>query len=347
MKRRTGVARRQLPALLAAVFVVMLASVAHGSLPAIFRSLTSTGDKKPPAPTCAKQEQQKTDTKDENPANLLHDGALIYLNTEDLACAPNLYAYVRQNPWSHFDPEGLSVFNDALEQAGSETAESNGFLTRAWGWIKVTGLATWNAASFGSARGVANIEDKYGKVLEGEGLKQMGGQAIQTGKDAISTFFPEARLVKLLNRADNIKTGIDGLEAAANGDWDTVRNMATDYVEGKVTQKVLQAGAKRGPKTDPNAPHNAKIRSEAERLKSEGNTIIAGGGGKEGLVPTPGGVKEGRRPDVLYETPNGDKRGLNVGKTQADGTPIKREREALKDLNGAGGLPTDYVPYDK
>jgi hypothetical protein len=34
---------------------------------------------------------------------------------------------------------------------------------------------------------------------------------------------------------------------------------------------------KRGPKTDPDAPHNKKIREEAQTLIDEGNTIIAGG----------------------------------------------------------------------
>ncbi len=105
-------------------------------------------------------------------------------------------------------------------------------------------------------------------------------------------------------------------------------------------------GAKRGPKTDPTAPHNAKIRSEAEKLRDEGNTIIAGGGGKEVLIPTPGGLKNGRRPDILYKTPDGDLRGRNIGRQNKDGTPVKREVEAMEDLNGSGELPTDFVSYN-
>ena len=31
-----------------------------------------------------------------------------------------------------------------------------------------------------------------------------------------------------------------------------------------------KGGKKRGPKTDPNAPHNAKIRAEADKLEAEG-----------------------------------------------------------------------------
>ena len=106
-------------------------------------------------------------------------------------------------------------------------------------------------------------------------------------------------------------------------------------------------GAKRGPKTDPTAPHNARIRSEAENLRAEGNKILAGGGGREQLIRTPGGVKNSRRPDVLYRTPDGQLRGRNVGKTMADGSPVPREVDALNDLNGRGKLPTDFVPYDR
>jgi RHS repeat-associated protein len=106
-------------------------------------------------------------------------------------------------------------------------------------------------------------------------------------------------------------------------------------------------GAKRGPKTDPTAPHNATIRAEADALEAEGNTIIAGGGReKERLIKTPGGKKSGRRPDILYETPEGEVRGRNVGRARTDGTPVQREMDALEDLNGPGGIPTDFAPYE-
>ncbi|MEM6274500.1 MAG: hypothetical protein AAF735_04590 [Myxococcota bacterium] len=115
----------------------------------------------------------------------------------------------------------------------------------------------------------------------------------------------------------------------------------------KVGNRGTKSGAKRGPKTDPNAPHNAKIRSEGDRLASEGNRIVAGGGRvPERLVPTPGGFKSGRRPDIIYESPGGSRRGVNVGRRKADGSPVSREQRALDDLNGPGQLPTDFVPYD-
>ncbi|PWK52945.1 RHS repeat domain-containing protein [Pleionea mediterranea] len=103
---------------------------------------------------------------------------------------------------------------------------------------------------------------------------------------------------------------------------------------------------KRGPKTDPNAPHNKKIREVGDQIEADGGTVIAGGGRlPEQLIQTPGGNKSGRRPDVLYQDCKGNNCGVNVGKTKADGSPIKREQQALDDLNGAG-LPTKFERYN-
>jgi hypothetical protein len=107
---------------------------------------------------------------------------------------------------------------------------------------------------------------------------------------------------------------------------------------------------KRGPKTDPDEAHNRKIREVAEQLERAGNEIIAAGGGRiegERLIDTPGGHKTGRRPDILYRTPDGKLRGVNVGLADAKGEPAPRERVALDDLNGPGRLPTTFVPYNR
>lgn len=75
--------------------------------------------------------------------------------------------------------------------------------------------------------------------------------------------------------------------------------------------------------------------------------MLAGGGRKpEKAIPTPGGSKGSRRPDILYKTPDGTVKGRNVGKTKADGSPVTREQKAMDDLNGAG-VETDFAPYDR
>ena len=117
--------------------------------------------------------------------------------------------------------------------------------------------------------------------------------------------------------------------------------------EGGKDKEAPKKG-KPGPKTDENAPHNATIKAEADAPEAQGNTIVAGGRRlKERLIPTPGGEKDVRRPDILYKTPEGELRGRNVGKVDAKGQPVPREQAAMRDLNGPGGLPTDFVPYNK
>ncbi len=101
---------------------------------------------------------------------------------------------------------------------------------------------------------------------------------------------------------------------------------------------------KRGPKVDPTAPHNATIHAEASLLEAGGNTIIAGGRRlPERLIRTPGGIKTGRRPDILFETANGQLRGRNIGHVDSAGNPITRELDALRDLNRV--IPTDFIPF--
>ena len=70
-------------------------------------------------------DRQRGNTKDEDPTGLLNDGfryrdleagVFITRDPAGFVDGPNLYTYVRQNPWSAFDPEGL-------------------FLKAAWNWV--------------------------------------------------------------------------------------------------------------------------------------------------------------------------------------------------------------------
>lgn len=129
------------------------------------------------------------------------------------------------------------------------------------------------------------------------------------------------------------------------GRWDSMKENFTSISLQRCSN--IAKGAKRGPKTDPNAPHNKKIREIGDQIENDDGTVIAGGGRlKERLIPKPGGYKSGRRPDVLYKDCNGNICGVNVGKTKANGSPIKREQQALDDLNGAG-LPAIFQGYDQ
>jgi RHS repeat-associated protein len=61
-------------------------------------------------------DRQKANTKDEDPTGLVNEGFRyrdldtgIFITRDPLGFVdgPNMYSYVRDNPWSHFDPEGL------------------------------------------------------------------------------------------------------------------------------------------------------------------------------------------------------------------------------------------------
>jgi RHS repeat-associated protein len=177
--------------------------------------------------------------------------------------------------------------------------------------------------------GLALGEIAGGLFTAASGLAgEVGGGALSvTGVGALAGVpVIVASTTAVVGGVGNVMVGIQGLKSTGAG----------------------TGGAKRGPKTDPDAPHNAKIRAEADALRAQGNKILAGGGSRpERLRGTPNGAKSGRRPDIIYQTPNGELRGRNVGRTRADGSPVPREQEALDDLNGPGGLPTDFVPYDR
>jgi hypothetical protein len=139
-------------------------------------------------------------------------------------------------------------------------------------------------------------------------------------------------------------------EAAAAGRPYVADAKVKAYLESWAELGITRVATpqKRGPKTDPLAPHNATVRAKAQELIDQGNTIVSGGRiMPERLVKTPGGVKSGRRADIVYSTPSGEVKGVNVGRAKADGvSPVKREQEALDDLNGPGNLPTDFSPYE-
>jgi len=66
---------------------------------------------------------------------------------------------------------------------------------------------------------------------------------------------------------------------------------------------------------------------------------------REAVIPTPGGFKSSRRPDILVQRPDGSIYGINVGRQKRNGAPVKREALALWDLEGAG-IPMYFVPYN-
>jgi hypothetical protein len=101
----------------------------------------------------------------------------------------------------------------------------------------------------------------------------------------------------------------------------------------------------RGPKPAGTGPHNLKIAEVADQV-SDGEVIAGGARLPEREFATPGGFKGSRRPDILVQRADGSLYGINVGKqSMRSGAPIKREAEALQDLEGIG-IEMHFVAYN-
>ncbi len=88
--------------------------------------------------------------------------------------------------------------------------------------------------------------------------------------------------------------------------------------------------------------HQNTNKKEAERMKSEGKEVEA-----EVKIPTPDGKKKSRYVDQTGTDPNtGKKEMIQVGKQNKNGTPVKRERDALDDIEKATGERPKFVPYN-
>ena len=104
---------------------------------------------------------------------------------------PNLYTYVRQNPWTHFDPEGLATEDDYKQDQQKATAWHNQATKDAGGdkaklksadetfnkWMKadqgkidsIEGTAKkWNEAAKKEVVKASELDDSWGsyKILE-------------------------------------------------------------------------------------------------------------------------------------------------------------------------------------
>ena len=88
---------------------------------------------KRPAESGTTPDRQKANTKEEDPTGLLNEGfryrdletgEFITRDPAGFVDGPNLYAYVRQNPWTHFDPEGLRTHDEIRDDIKKRLKEN-------------------------------------------------------------------------------------------------------------------------------------------------------------------------------------------------------------------------------
>ncbi len=89
--------------------------------------------------------------------------------------------------------------------------------------------------------------------------------------------------------------------------------------------------------------HQAKVREVVEDMLDENLNPV-----EEFLVPTPEGSKSKRFVDVARLDDNQDLIKLvQVGKTNAKGEPVKREREAIEDIEKATNKTVNFEDYEE
>jgi hypothetical protein len=108
--------------------------------------------------------------------------------------------------------------------------------------------------------------------------------------------------------------------------------------EEEVNKFVPNPNGKTGSKA-----HQDMVAQAGEDMKAQGYNKVT----NEVRVKTPGGNKENRYVDAVGEnTATGEKKFVQVGVQNKNGTPVSREQQALDDLNKAIGLDIlEFKPY--
>lgn len=156
-------------------------------------------------------DRQRANTKEEDPTGLLNEGfryrdletgTWLSRDPAGFVDGPNLYAYVQQNPWTKFDPEGL--FWSALVTAGFAAYDTYQYATG-----QTSGAEYAQAMALNGAALVADI------ATAGQG----GGLAVRAANATV-------RVAKAVDRASNtydaaaavVENGGDLVSAIGDGD---------------------------------------------------------------------------------------------------------------------------------
>jgi len=88
--------------------------------------------------------------------------------------------------------------------------------------------------------------------------------------------------------------------------------------------------------------HQAGVNKAEKELKESGYTQTQ----REVEVKTPKGEKGKRYVDVRGTNSKGETKDIQVGKQNKNGTPVKRERKAMDDIEESYGQRPDFLPYN-
>ncbi len=210
---------------------------------------------KRPKETGTNLDKQRANSKDEDPTGLLNEGfryrdletgAFMSRDPAGFVDGPNLYAYVKQNPWSAYDADGL--FLSALVTAGFAAYDTYQYATG-----KISG------AEYGgrmALNGAALVADAASGGMGGGIAVRMASVSSR----AVTTVIKTAKAVDRANDiVENVQTAVEtgqSLMEAADGDGRGLMRAAASALEDAVTKKALGAVAGKGP---PKKPDYTKI----------------------------------------------------------------------------------------
>lgn len=304
-----------------------------------------------------------------------------FLSVDPIIQAPgnsqslNPYSYIMNNPLAGTDPTGyrskklgsnIYTEDENISTTGSiKNSDATQSLTIGKDFVTATSSNGSITVNMNTTQ-MQSVLDKFGQIeiskntnlssqptgiaepLQGSSLRGMYYSLVRGG--TLGIVYGEISSSPWLNADPQQSADIEAYENEAGLSQYAIGAFPGNAISKAVPliRATITKGAKRGPKTDPNAPHNKKIREIADQIEAQyGPGSIKAGGGRlpEVLLPTPGGYKNGRRPDILYENDCGVLCGINVGKAKQNGMPIKREQQALDDLSN-NGIPTIFVRYN-
>ncbi len=246
--------------------------------------------------------------------------------------------------WYFYDGDilgGLYSLGIVLGGVGGLIGGTAGQIMSGCGNLLLAGTSTWSA---GQSIGKMYMDyQETGKINPWDAVSATMnlGMAVMGGYGAFKSFSSLPAIARIKEAEISAKAA-SGMAAERNGSFEGAVNTSVDEpLEEALT--ASKSSSKTGPKPFGTGAHNEKIAEVASQVK-DGKIIAGGQVLPEKAIPTSGGFKNSRRPDILVEKPDGSIYGINVGKTTSTGAPITREVQAIYDLEDAG-IQMYFVPY--
>jgi RHS repeat-associated protein len=193
-------------------------------------------------------DRQRASTKEQDPTGLLNEGFRYrdpstgtFLTRDPLGfkAGPNMYTYVHQNPWTHFDPEGLFI----------------------WGEVADLGFAAYDTWSAVTAKNQTERNWAYANLAV-----DLGGAAIDVGDAGAGGGFAVAMAgraaLKIKQAAEIAKETKQGLQAlsAAGHTGEVANQMANDKGTGGGSSDVGGKSQSKVADTKPAQPNTPKTK---------------------------------------------------------------------------------------